>query len=52
MRLECARGPAGEGWCEGPTLGAERGTQNAKSLCGYEGRIVCRQTLFTATALQ
>jgi len=30
----------------------DAGIPRAKSLCGYEGRIDCRQTLFTATALQ
>ena len=30
----------------------DAGSPGAKSLCGYEGRIDWRQTLFTATALQ
>lgn len=30
----------------------EFGTPNAKSLCGVEGRIDCRQTLLTAVALR
>jgi len=30
----------------------DAGIPKAKSLCGYEGRIDWRQTLFTATALQ
>jgi len=30
----------------------DAGIPRAKSLCGYEGRIDCRQTLLTAMALQ